>query len=349
MNHRQRNSKGKFIKRLRPPNPRQLENVLHRLYYDIKNPVSFSSPLQLFNAAKTKISNLSQEDVNWWLSKQKTYTLHRSTKTVFPRRKVMVPAPMYQYQADLLFLVDLRKSNDGYKYLLTMIDVFSRRAVAVPLKTKTAEAGLQGLIQGFKDMGGPPLKLQTDQGTEFYNDVVTKYLRKNKIVHFSTFQKDIKAGMVERFNRTLRKLLSMYMLANKTERYIDKLADILKAYNLRKHAAFSHKYAPLDINAKNSKDVYNILYHDYLSLREKAFDFKIGDIVLRAYVKKDVGPSTKATQTYDPIRYVIVDRIASVPPVYKIKTLSTDTLQPGSFYAAQLFKIPPADENAPPP
>lgn len=342
MSHRQRNSKGQYIKRVRGPNPRQLENVLHRQYYDIKNPTSFSSPHQLFNASKSSINNLSQEDVNRWLLKQKTYTMHRSTKTVFPRRKVLVPSLNVQYQADLLFLKDLRRSNDGVKYLLTMIDCFSRRATAVPLKAKTAKATLAGLIKAFKNMGGNPVKLQTDQGSEFYNEPTYKYLKKNKIVHFFTFQKDIKAGMVERFNRTLRKLISMYLLANKTDRYVDKLPDIILRYNSHKHRAFKYQYAPLDINEKNRKKVYQLLYGDYLALRQKAFHFNIGDVVLKAFPKRS--SLGKMTQTFENTKYVIVDRIAREPPVYVIKTQSTDAMQPGTWYANQLLKIVTDDD-----
>lgn len=343
MKPRQRNLKGQYTKRARPPNPRQLENTLHRIYYDIKNPVSFSSPYQLYCAAKSKISNLSLEDVYHWLSKQNAYTLHRDTQTFFPRRKVTVQGPKCQYQADLLFLKNLRKSNDRTRYLLTMIDCFSRFATAIPLQTKTANSTMKGLLKAFKNLGGYPKKLQTDLGTEFYNDIVSRFLRSHKIIHFSSFQKDIKCGMVERFNRTLRKLISMYLEANKTDRYIDRLPDILSRYNSAKHSAFSHQYAPRDINAKNAKKVYRLLYGDYLALIDKQFDFQVGDVVIKAFNKRS--GIQKLTKTFDVIKYVIVDRIPTCPPVYKIQTLSSKLMQPGTWYAAQLQKIASPEEE----
>lgn len=353
MFRRQRNSRGEYITNPRAVNQRLLKTVLKQLYYTPENPASFSSPRILYLAARKKIANLTMHDVNLWLAKQKTYALHKHTRTEFPRRKVLVPGPRYQYQADLL---DMRTAyrpgkNNRTKYMLTMIDVFSRYACAVPMRAKNASDTLEALKEGFKLMSplGFPRKLQTDNGTEFYNSVVQNYLRKNGIILFSTFQKDIKAGMVERFNRTLRKMISMYLDANETEMYIDHLSALLQGYNSRKHSAFDFKYAPIDIrnfqtvaDEKQIKSVYNLLYGDYLAQRQKAFVFKIGDIVLKAFQKKG-GPNAfaKMTQTYDTIKYEIIDRLAKVPPVYKIKTVSTGNIQPGTFYAQQLQKVSP--------
>lgn len=358
MFRRQRNSRGEYITNPRQANQRLIQRVLKQIYYNPKDPGSFSSPRVLFLAARGKISNLTQHDVNLWLAKQRTYALHKHSRTEFPRRKVLVPGPHYQYQADLLDMKNHRPGkNDRKKYVLTVIDVFSRYACAIPLTWKNADSSVEGLIKAFAKMSSKPLKLQTDKGTEFYNDTVQSYLRKNKIVHFSTFQKDIKAGMVERFNRTLRKMIHMYLDANQTERYIDALPDILQGYNSRKHSAFEHKYSPEevnqlqnDVNEKEIKKIYKLLYGDYLAQRQKAFTFEIGDIVLKAFEKKSAGAFDKMTQTFDTVKYEIIDRLAKIPPVYKIKTLSTGNIQPGTFYAEQLQKVSPEiggmmDEN----
>lgn len=341
-----RNSRGEFIANPRPANERLIKKVLHEIFYNPKDPASFSSPRVLYLAARGKIANLTEHDVRAWLAKQRTYALHKHSRTEFPRRKVLVPGPHYQYQADLLDMHNHRPGkNDRTKYLLTVIDVFSRYACAIPMPWKNARSSCDALIKAFAQMS-KPRKLQTDQGNEFYNDTVQSYLRRNKIIHFSTFQKDIKAGMVERFNRTLRKMLHMYLEANQTERYIDTLSDILHGYNTRKHAAFKHKYSPEEINRlqngpdeKKIAEIYKLLYGDYLAQRQKAFTFNIGDVVLKAFEKKSAGAFDKMTQTFDTVKYEIIDRLARIPPVYKIKTLSTGNIQPGTFYAEQLQKV----------
>ena len=80
-------------------------------------------------------------------------------------------------------LVDLRnlsRYNKGYKFLLTCIDIFSKYAFVLPLKTKQG----QELVKAFQKIlstGRKPIKLQTDQGTEFLNRVFQKFLRDNNI------------------------------------------------------------------------------------------------------------------------------------------------------------------------
>ena len=98
---RARDKSGRLV-RQRPPNPRVLENVLQSIYYDPREAASFSSVSQLYNAGKAKIRNLRKSDVKKWLSSQMTYVLHKAARQKFPRRKVLVPRPKHQFQADLL-------------------------------------------------------------------------------------------------------------------------------------------------------------------------------------------------------------------------------------------------------
>ena len=102
MYRRQRNSRGEYISNPRAVNQRLLKSTLKQLYYTPESPASFSSPRILYLAARKKLANLTMHDVNLWLAKQRTYALHKHTRTVFPRRKVLVPGPRYQYKADLL-------------------------------------------------------------------------------------------------------------------------------------------------------------------------------------------------------------------------------------------------------
>ena len=64
-------------------------------------------------------------------------TLHKSTPVGFRRRKTYSKGPGDLFQIDLADLVNISSHNDGYRYLLTCIDVFTKRAWAVPTITKT--------------------------------------------------------------------------------------------------------------------------------------------------------------------------------------------------------------------
>ena len=71
-----------------------------------------------------------------WLETQKSYTLHRRVRTKFRRRKVVTRRVCYQYQADLVDYSKLKRDNSGFTYVLTVIDCFSRFALALPIKRK---------------------------------------------------------------------------------------------------------------------------------------------------------------------------------------------------------------------
>ena len=108
----------------------------------------------------------------------------------------------YQYQANLVNYFALKRDNCFFTFLLTIIDIFSRFALAIPIKSKEGPHVATALEQDFKVMK-PPRKLQTEMGKEFYNSHVKRVLNRYRVHHFSTDQ-PLKAQIVECFNRTLR-------------------------------------------------------------------------------------------------------------------------------------------------
>jgi len=107
------------------------------------------------------------------------------------------------YQIDLMDVSGLSSHNDGSRYLLTCIEVFSKQAWAVPVRGKTgqnvAEAFEKILVDGNCNM------LQSDKGTEFLNLKFQSMLRRRGIKFYTSENQDLKAVVVERFNRTLRR------------------------------------------------------------------------------------------------------------------------------------------------
>ena len=205
-------------------------------------------------------------DVKDWLSGQRAYTLYRPIITKFRRRKVLTRGIAHQYQADLLDFRQISAENGGTGYLLTVIDCFSRLAHAVPIQNKTGPTLLKAFIRVFKVLKVPK-KMQTDNGTEFYNIHVQELFQKLKIIHFSTDQ-ELKASIVERFNRTLRDKIQKYLIAKETNHYVSALPKILAGYNATPHGSLGG-YTPKSVNKKNEAKIYDILYGDYLKEEKK--------------------------------------------------------------------------------
>src|SRR6476660_4708791 len=96
--------------------------------------------------------------------------LHKPVRTHFPTRRVVVNGIDSQWQLDLVEMQQYAKENNGYRYMLTVIDILSKRAWAVPLKNKTGIEVADALKSIFKER--KPQKIQVDQGKEFYNKTV---------------------------------------------------------------------------------------------------------------------------------------------------------------------------------
>ena len=96
----------------------------------------------------------------------------------------------------------LSKFNKGIKYLLYVIDLFSKYAFVVPLKDKKG-ASIVNAFQSILDKSGrKPNKIWVDQGSEFYNHNFKKWLANNDISMYSTYNEG-KSVVAERFIRTL--------------------------------------------------------------------------------------------------------------------------------------------------
>ena len=126
----------------------------------------------------------------------------------------------------------LSKCNKGYKYLLMVLDIFSKYGWIVPLKTKTGLEVSKGLESIFRE--NKPKMLWVDKGKEYYNRHVLDLLAKNKTEIYFT-ENEEKSSVCERWNRTIKtKMYKQFTVQNNTV-YIDILPKILSSYNNSKH------------------------------------------------------------------------------------------------------------------
>jgi hypothetical protein len=246
-------------------------------YFNPKIPGSFSGLYSFYknsnfkNKYKKKIKNI--------LLQNDTYTLHKPVKKKFKRNKVIVTGIDDIWQIDLVDVAKIAKDNDNFKFLLVCIDSFSKYAWVVPLINKKGKSVLDALEIILKNR--QPIKIQADQGKEFFNKDCEKFLNKLNIKLYY-LNSEMKASIVERFNRTLKEKLWRYFTFKNTHRYLDILDDIVKAYNNSYHN--STKIAPSKVTKKNEKQIWQNIY-GYKSIDELYndtvinFRFKVGDKV----------------------------------------------------------------------
>jgi len=142
------------------------------------------------------------------------------------------------------------------RYLLTCIDVFSKRAWAVPVRTKSGPDVTEAFEKILDDEQCN--MVQSDKRTEFLNSTFQSMLRRRGI-HFCTSEnEDLKASVVERFNRTLKTKMYRYFTHANTRRYVDVLDDLLHWYNNTYHRSIG--MAPAEVSVGNEHQVRERLY-----------------------------------------------------------------------------------------
>jgi hypothetical protein len=309
------------------------EEKIKALY---ENPKFGLSGLSAFaeKLKKEKNINLSVKELEKILSNLDSYSLTKAVRKSYPTRKVMVFDVFSQLQADLVHM-DVpqgapAKENDGVKYLLTVIDTFSKYAWAVPLMDKSADSIIKAFEPILKET--KPDLLQVDQGSEFYNSKFKTLLKKYKTKMFST-NSDKKASIVERFNRTLKMKMGKLFDATNSFRYVDALDDLLFNYNNTVHRTIKMK--PVDaINPKNYEDLLRNYYADWKL--NKSVKFKVGDLV-RIPIKKSVF-SKEAIGNWTIEVFKISKVKKSNPVTYEIEDTMGEPIK-GVFYAEELQKV----------
>ena len=202
----------------------------------------------------------------------------------------------------------MQKFNDGYRYLLVCIDVFSKYAWVVPLKNKKGPS----LVEAFKIIlasGRKPEKIITDQGTEFFNKHFKALLKDEDIELYNTYN-ETKASVVERLIRTLKTRMWRYFTAKKT-------------------IPRSIKKKPADVTVDNEKQVWHTLYDDRDEVKHVQYKFNIGDQVRISKIKRTFEKGY--LPNFSKEIFTVSKQIPRDPPVYKLKDYDGEELK-GTFY-----------------
>ncbi|CAM5089283.1 unnamed protein product [Eretmochelys imbricata] len=309
--------------------------LLKKIYYTPGEVGSFGGVNPLFQVAKKHSKTLNRRQVTAWLSDQDAYTLHKPARIHFKRNKTIVSDVDAQWQADLVDMHQFSKKNSNFKYILTVVDILSKYAWALGLRDKMSGEVSKAFKAIFSE-GRVPQKLQTDWGKEFLNKPLSRLLKRYGIHHFVT-NNEVKAGVVERFNRTLKTRMWRYFTANNTFRYIDVLPDFIKSYNQSFHRTIHTR--PTDVNPSNSLKVWKMVYGDGFKIKPVVAPFRKGNHVR---LSKTKGAFEKGyEQTFTDEIFIVDEALTrGQRPVYQLKDYEGETVT-GSFYPEELQKVNP--------
>jgi hypothetical protein len=338
------------------------EEYLAKIYLDPASPASFQGVGKIYKYVKQQGKyKIGRSKIQKWLNNQDSYSINKHTNKKFNRGRVLVSGINDQWEADLADLSYYSKENDEYKYLLVVIDVFTRFGWAQPLKNKKAATIVDAFKLIISDDDEKPRRLRTDGASDFSNKQFQNFLKSfdPPIVHVVTHN-EVQANFVERFIKTIKSKISRYIVQKNKTRYIDILGDIINSYNNTWHSGIRSE--PVNVSKENAKRLWWQMYwpkkkiskeqlkikkeeikvkKEQIKLRKKKhinpYAFKINDKVRistrrekfqREYDSKWTGEIFKVSERF----------IRQGQPLYKVVDWFDESLE-GSFYQRELQKV----------
>ena len=254
--------------------------------------------------------------------------LHKPMRKKFKTSGVRLNEINEIYGADLVEMGEWSDKNDGYRYILTIIDCFSKYVWVYPLKDKKAVTVANIFKELFED-GNVPKLLWTDQGKEFYNKDVNKVLKKYDVKIYSTFG-NAKSAIIERFNRTLKEKMWRKFSEIQTRRWVDMLDDLIDDYHNTVHRSIGMK--PIDVTKSDEKKIRN-----KLKVKDGVgkIKFKVGNKVRISRIKGTFEKGYVGNWSHEV--FEVVKIIKDNPVRYKLKDYQDEEIE-GSFYNEELQK-----------
>ena len=316
--------------------------ALEKLYKNPKEPGSFQGPLKLYQHAKKTGLDVTQREVDAYLQAEPVYTFNRTAFHRFPRNRVIVEGFDSQWDVDLADMTDIAVHNDGHKYFLLVIDVFSRYVWIRPIKTKHASVIIRALESVLTE-GRRPRVMRSDGGREFQNKQVKQFLEDRDIGLFSTYN-ETQANYAERAIKTVKNKLYRYLINKNTLRYIDILQDMANSYNRTKHTSLGR--SPAEVNEENESEVRleQYLRRRPSKKRKQHFRFDLGDRVRVSYRRQPFDREYGMRWSGE-IFSVCKRRMREGIPVYGLKDWYGEDIK-GSFYDQQLQKVTVSEGDA---
>jgi transposase InsO family protein len=223
------------------------EKILNDLYNDIKIGTG-SSVRNFYYKVLQKYLNIKRSDIENFLKDQPFYqiTTHQKQKSI--NKPNISKYPNYKWSADLIDLTiySNKKDNKKNKYILTVIDNFSRYAFAIPLKDKKPKA----IIEAFNKIESKnkilPHILLSDNGSEFKNKDFNTWCETKDIKQiYSRSHTPTDNAYIERFNKTLRSIIREIFIRTDNLVWVPYLNDCLYNYNHSRHSTI--KQIPADV------------------------------------------------------------------------------------------------------
>jgi len=267
-----------------------MENIIEQ-YYEQYN---YPSVDKLYKYLKADGHKTTKKYIDEYLSKKNEVQQFKEVKKSKKKMgHILSNSPNEKWQLDIFYLIKYHKQNHGYKYILACIDIFTRKAYAIPLKLKDDENVSEGIKEIIKQAQTTPYFITSDSDSTFLSGESNKIFHKYDIIHNAVPVGDhASLGVIDRFARTLKTILHKRFVKYNSTNWVDNLSKIIEQYNNSPHSAIND-IKPND--ADKPENISKIIDLNVEKRKEKTTfinEFKEGDkvrILLTGFHKKSEG------------------------------------------------------------
>ena len=290
---------------------------------------------------------LSLQEVKDWSQTDQLVNKNRPVRRKFMRRPYNILNPNAIWEGDLLDMSSYATQNRGVKFIVMLVDQFTKKLYTEPIKSKSAmdvNVAFHFIFE-FQTMARPNI-LYTDNGKEFTNSLLQNYLTNTlHIKHVTTKNDDIKCAIVERTNRSFKSVLVKHLKAN-NGKYINDLSVLTDAYN--NTAPSTTQIAPNAVDPTNLMTVQQNMTLSHAQRNHKlasaSWDkdtlhpkLNVGQWV-RILAKKQTFQRGYHQPFTDQIFQITDVGTSGQPVTYKLADLNKDPIS-GTFYYNELSPI----------
>ena len=254
--------------------------------------------------------------------------LNKPVINKFERKKIIVNHIDEIHSCDLVDMQKYSRVNRGYKYIFTNIDIFSKYAWSFPLKTKTIKEIKSCFQKIFNER--KPKYIWSDQESAFFSKEMLQFFKDNNVKIYYTHS-DLKAVIIERFNRSLRELMMKLFVKNNNTVWYNILPDLINTYNNRYHQTIKMK--PKNVNKLNEKHIKNTVYN--YDITNKKPIYKIGDLVRISLKRRALFDKPTGNIKWSEQLYKIYKINKSNVITYQLKDMNNEIIK-GQFYTKEL-------------
>ena len=316
-----------------------INDTLEKLYKDPS--IGFTGRDSFYQKVKDKYFGINKQDVINFLYGNKTYQKHKPIK-----KKIVKPIISSfsndRWQIDLLDMSKLSRENQGFKYILTCQDHYSKYSWAYSLKRKSGQLisnALEEIISKYK-----PDIIQSDNAKEFKSKKMKNIADKYEVnLVYSNPYNPQSNGLIERFNQTLKRMIYKAIDSREDNKYIDILDQLIKNYNNTRHSTIKMKPLIAFSRGRTKKNT-ELIKENAEKMKDKPFDKRIrkGDYVR---IKLDAFPEVKRkTLSQNGYTANYTQKIYQVTKItygrYSVNDIETGRETYKNYARNELLKIP---------